>query len=75
MLKIAILALVVGLGVCTAQADRAAITGTIFDQTHSAAPSAHVTVVYPGTGLRRLGGAEVTAVFAPASDEDCGHRS
>jgi Carboxypeptidase regulatory-like domain len=53
MLKISILAFVVGLGVCMAQADRAAVTGTIFDQTHSAAPSAHVSVVYPGTGLRR----------------------
>jgi hypothetical protein len=53
MLKITILTFVVGLGVCMAQADRAAVTGTIFDQTHSAAPSAHVSVVYPGTGLRR----------------------
>jgi hypothetical protein len=53
MLKITMLAFVVGLGVCMAQADRAAVTGTIFDQTHSAAPSAHVIVVYPGTGLRR----------------------
>ena len=53
MLKITILAFVVGLGVCMAQADRAAVTGTIFDQTHSAAPSAHVSVIYPGTGLRR----------------------
>src|SRR5215471_14042035 len=53
MLKITIVALVVGLGVCLAQADRAAVTGTIFDQTHSAAPSARVAVVYPGTGLRR----------------------
>src|SRR5262245_17071969 len=53
MVKTTILALMVGLGVCMAQADRAAVTGTIVDQTHSAAPSAHVSVVYPGTGLRR----------------------
>src|SRR5262245_3756587 len=53
MVRITILALVVGLGVCMAQADRAAVTGTVFDQTHSAAPSAYVAVVYPGTGLRR----------------------
>src|ERR1700751_5360890 len=53
MLKISILAFVAGLGICMGQADRAAVTGTIFDQTHSAAPSAHVSVVYPGTGLRR----------------------
>ena len=53
MLKIIVLALTVGLGMSLAQADRAAVTGTISDQTHSAIASAHVSLVYPGTGLRR----------------------
>jgi hypothetical protein len=63
MLRITILAFVVGLGICMAQADRAAVTGTIFDQTHAAAPSAHVTVVYPGTGLRRESASSSVGVF------------
>ncbi|HEX3879773.1 MAG TPA: carboxypeptidase regulatory-like domain-containing protein [Bryobacteraceae bacterium] len=53
MIKIAVLALTIGIGVCAAQADRAAVTGTISDQSHAAIASAHVAVIYPGTGLRR----------------------
>jgi len=43
-----------GLGCCFAQADRAALTGTITDATHAAVPRAHVKVVYPNTGLSRV---------------------
>jgi hypothetical protein len=53
MLKAVVLAVIVPLGVCFAQADRAAVTGTITDQSHSAMASAQVRLVYPGTGLRR----------------------
>ena len=42
-----------GAASCFAQADRAAITGTITDPTHAAVPGAHVKVVYPNTGLSR----------------------
>jgi hypothetical protein len=42
-----------GLGCCFAQADRAALTGTITDATHAPVPDAHVKVVYPDTGLSR----------------------
>lgn len=35
-----------GLGCCFAQADRAALTGTITDPTHAAVPNANVKVVY-----------------------------
>jgi hypothetical protein len=38
---------------CFAQADRAAVTGTILDQSHTAMPKAHITVIYPATELRR----------------------
>lgn len=38
---------------CFAQADRAALTGTITDATRAAISAAHVKVVFPGTGLSR----------------------
>src|SRR5215467_11882898 len=53
MLKIIVLIFTIGVGACLAQADRAAVTGTISDQAHLAIVSAHVALVYPGTGLRR----------------------
>jgi len=53
MLKAVVFALIVPLAICFAQADRAAVTGTISDPTHLAMASAHVSLVYPGTGLRR----------------------
>ena len=53
MLKIVVLTFTIGIGMSLAQADRAAVTGTIFDPTHMAMPSVHVSVVYPATGLRR----------------------
>jgi hypothetical protein len=42
-----------GVGLCFAQADRAALTGTITDATQAAVPGAHVKVTYPNTGLSR----------------------
>ena len=53
MLKTIVFALTLGLVTCLAQADRAAVTGTISEQSHSAIVSAQVAVIYPGTGLRR----------------------
>jgi hypothetical protein len=38
---------------CSAQSDRAAVTGTITDPAHAAIPNAHITIVYPDTGLSR----------------------
>ncbi len=40
-------------GCCFAQADRAALTGTITDATHASVPGAQVKVVYATTGLSR----------------------
>jgi hypothetical protein len=53
MLKIIALTFTIGLGTCLAQADRAALTGTITDASQAAVPNAHVKVVYPNTGLSR----------------------
>jgi hypothetical protein len=53
MFRAAFLSLIIGLGVCLAQADRASVSGTISDQSHLPMASARVAVVYPGTGLRR----------------------
>jgi hypothetical protein len=50
MFKIIVLILTAGLGVCFAQADQAAITGTISDLTQAAITSAHVSLVYPQPG-------------------------
>lgn len=41
------------IGFCFAQADRAALTGTITNGTHASVPGAHVKIVYPSTGLSR----------------------
>ena len=53
MVKAVVFAVIAPMAISFAQADRAAITGTISDQTHLAMSAAHVQVVYPGTGLRR----------------------
>src|SRR5215469_9021215 len=53
VLKIIVIAFTIGLGTCLAQADRAAVTGTITDQSHAAMSTARVAVVYPATALRR----------------------
>ena len=53
MLRIIVLMFTVGIGACLAQADRAAVTGTVRDPSHSAMPGAVVKLVYPGTGLQR----------------------
>src|SRR5271157_1068640 len=53
MLKVIVAALTIGPGLCLAQADRAAVTGTISDPSNSIVPNAKVSLVYPGTGLRR----------------------
>jgi outer membrane receptor protein involved in Fe transport len=48
---------------CFAQADRAAITGTVLDPSHSAVPGAGITVVHSGTGLRREATSSTAGVF------------
>jgi len=53
MFKAGVFAFIVSAGICLAQADRAALTGTITDATHAAVPGANVKVVYPETGLSR----------------------
>src|SRR5215475_8103188 len=53
MLKAVMSAVIVSTGVCCAQADRAAVTGTILDPSRSAVPQATVSVIYSSTGLRR----------------------
>jgi len=50
-------------GFCFAQADRAALTGTITDATHAAVPNAHVKIVYPDTGLSREATGSESGVF------------
>src|SRR5215831_13906563 len=53
MLKVIVLTVTIGSSVCLAQTDRAAVTGAISDPSHSMVPNAKVSLVYPGTGLRR----------------------
>jgi hypothetical protein len=53
MIKNVFLLLTAGAVICLAQADRAAVTGTITDPSHTAMSTARVTVVYPATSLRR----------------------
>jgi len=53
MLKAVVFLVMVPTAICFAQADRAAVTGTISDPAHLAMAAAHVSLVYPGTGLRR----------------------
>src|SRR5271169_305267 len=63
MLKVVIFALTIGSGLCLAQADRAAVTGTISDPSHSMVPNAKVSLVYPETGLRRETQSSSSGVF------------
>jgi hypothetical protein len=63
MLRFIFLIFTVASGICLAQADRAAVTGTITDPSHLAIPSAHVSLVYPGTGLRRETQSSSAGVF------------
>jgi hypothetical protein len=63
MYKLAAFAVIVPLGLCFAQADRAAVTGTISDQTHLGVTSARVSLVYPSTGLRRETESSSVGVF------------
>jgi hypothetical protein len=49
--------------VCFGQADRAAVTGTISDASHSVLPKANVSVAYPETGLRREMQSSSSGVF------------
>ena len=63
MLKVIVFTLTIGLGLCLAQADRAAVTGTISDPSHSLLPNAKVSLVYPGTGLRRETQSSSSGVF------------
>ena len=53
MLKNIVLVWILGSGCCFAQADLAALTGTITDTSHAAVAGAHVKVVFPATGLSR----------------------
>ena len=55
-----------GLGCCFAQADRAALTGTITDATHAPVPDAHLKVTYPNTGLSRETTTSNSGVFRRA---------
>jgi hypothetical protein len=48
-----VVAFALALVCCFAQADRAALTGTITDASQAAVPKAHVKIVYPNTGLSR----------------------
>ncbi len=63
MLKASILMFTIGSALCFAQADRASVTGTISDPSHSMVPSAKVSLVYPGTGLRRETQSSSSGVF------------
>jgi hypothetical protein len=53
MLKRFVLTGMLAISCCFAQADRAALTGTITDATQAAVSGAQVKVVYPNTGLSR----------------------
>ena len=64
MLKAAVLAMIVSVGICFAQADRAAVTGTISDPTHLPIAAAQVKLVYPGTGLQRETVSSSAGVFS-----------
>ena len=56
--------MIVSVGICFAQADRAAVTGTISDPTHLPIAAAHVKLVYPGTGLQRETVSSSAGVFS-----------
>lgn len=53
MLRAAIPTILFSIGLCHAQADRAAVTGTILDGTHAVVTEAKIVVIYAETGLRR----------------------
>src|ERR1700678_2932578 len=63
MLKALVFSLVVPMAICYAQADRAALTGTITDATHAPVPDAHIKVTYPNTGLSRETTTSSSGVF------------
>jgi len=63
MLKKLALTFLFGLACCFAQADRAAVTGTILDPSRSVVPSAKITVIYSETGLRRETTSSGSGVF------------
>ncbi len=63
MLRIIVLMFTMGIGICLAQADRAAVTGTVRDPSHSAMPGAQVKLIYPGTGLQRETASSSGGVF------------
>jgi Carboxypeptidase regulatory-like domain/TonB dependent receptor len=63
MFKIVVLIFTVGIGICLAQADRAAVNGTISDPTHAAIGGAKVKLVYPATGLERETATSSVGVF------------
>ena len=50
MLKAVVFAAMLPMAICYAQADRAAVTGTITDQSHLAMASAHVRWYTPAQG-------------------------
>ncbi len=63
MLRIIVFMFTAGVGICLAQADRAAVTGTVRDPSHSGMPGAQVKLIYPGTGLQRETTASSAGVF------------
>ena len=63
MFKPAVFSLIVSFGVCFAQADRAAVTGTVLDPSRSVVPSAKISIVYSDTGLRRETASSASGVF------------
>src|SRR5215472_1195052 len=63
MLKRLVLTWTFATSCCFAQANLAALTGTITDASRSAVPGAHVKVAYPGTGLSRETTSSSAGVF------------
>jgi hypothetical protein len=64
MLKTVVFAAIVPAAICFAQADRAAVTGTISDPTQLPITAAQVKLVYPGTGLQRKTASSSAGVFS-----------
>jgi hypothetical protein len=56
--------MIVPAGIGFAQADRAAVTGTISDPTRLPVAAAQVKIVYPGTGLERQTVSSSAGVFS-----------
>jgi len=63
VIKRVVFALIVPLSLCFGQADRAAVTGTISDQTRLPMASARVSLIYPSTGLRRETASSTSGAF------------